>query len=280
MVGRAVHELVDDPARSDLLIAAIAGCSSTTVARARAKLESTGLVQVIPPADRLAQPRSLQPCPTATAIAILGPDATPRAIADAAQVSMQAAWKALAKVRPRIADCAAATDALAVSKEVSPADAAAATDQLSVQITRDTRALADAAASAEQIRVRVEAVCERCGGQFSFIPRRDKPARVHCGQGCKRAGSGAAASYPPAIPAFPAAPDFSKGLCTHVPASQRTWWTSNETALREAARSICEVCPILFQCAEYSLSLPVHDTAIYGAMSTHQRLALKREAGR
>jgi hypothetical protein len=279
VVGRAVREIVSDPARSDELIARLARCSPTTVASARQRLESIGLVEHVPAPQRLARPR-VQPSRTRDAIALLGPSATPRQVADAAQVSMAAAWKALSKVRPKLADAAAATDALSVvitAQPVQTADAAAATDAIAISKELNP---ADAAAATDALRTTASAICERCGGTFTFTPRRNAPPRTWCGQGCKRAGSNPSASYPPALPAFPPPPHFAKGLCTHVPASQATWWTSSEPALREAARSICEVCPILYQCAEWSLSLPVTDTAIYGAMSTHQRLALKREMRR
>lgn len=241
VVGRAVTELVTDPARSDELIAALAGCSHSTVARARAKLEQIGLVEHVPVASRARVPYPQQPSAAREAILQLGPDATAAEVAALAGVSLQAAHKALRKLGPaRLADCAAASDAL---------------------------------------RTTASAVCERCGAPFSFTPRGNRPPRRWCSADCRRPVRDPFAHHPPPIIELPPF-DFSKGLCTSVPASQATWWTSSETALREAARSICEVCPLLTGCAEWSLSLPVTDRAIYGAMSSIERLRLKRAAGR
>jgi hypothetical protein len=48
----AARVLIDDPARSDAVIAAEAGCSAPTVYRARALCESMGLIGYVPPAQR------------------------------------------------------------------------------------------------------------------------------------------------------------------------------------------------------------------------------------
>ena len=53
-----------------------------------------------PPPDRIAAPASAAALRRPRRHRGLGPDATPRQVADAANVSLQAAWKALATVRP------------------------------------------------------------------------------------------------------------------------------------------------------------------------------------
>ena len=84
----------------------------------------------------------------------------------------------------------------------------------------------------------------------------------------------------PRIPDLPRPPDWSRGVCAHVPASQQTWWTSSDPVLREAAAHLCEGCPVLELCAEWSLALPVHDIAVWGAMSRQERLRRKAEQRR
>ena len=267
--SRAARALIEDPARSDQLIAAEANCSSTTIASIRHRLESLAIIPVIPVSNRTAQPRPAQPPgPTAIAIAQLGPQATPRAIADAAGVSMQAAWKAWRKLNPPLADAAGAADALTVAKM--------------------PRMLDELAAAADAISVVATITCD-CGTQF-HVSTADAAARRRrfCSDACRDADSRALGHklrprladgprHAPQIPDFPEPPDFGKGLCTHVPASQARWWTSADPFLREAAARICEVCPILEPCAAWSLCLPVTDNAIWGAMSQAERLRRKRE---
>jgi len=89
---RAYRELRYNPARSNEMIARQAGVGHTTVAKARAKLEKTGQIPVIPVSERQQQPRPRQPSPARDAIAQGA--ITPREIADAAGVSYAAGWKA------------------------------------------------------------------------------------------------------------------------------------------------------------------------------------------
>jgi len=238
---RAARHLIEDPARSDALIASEARCSTTTIGSIRARLERAGVIEHVPVSSRVRTPYPQQPSATRAAIAQLGLAASAGEVAALAGVSLQAAWSML--------------------RTFSPAS------------------LADCAASADALSVRAAATCERCHVPFTFVPRGNRPARRWCSADCRRPVRDPFAHHPPPIIELPPF-DFGKGLCTHVPASQATWWTSSETVLREAARSICEVCPLLAGCADWSLSLPASDTAVYGGMSSYERLRLKREARR
>jgi len=217
-----------------------------------------GLIAPVPVADRERRPDT-QPAAARDAVAILGPHASSREVADYAAVTVHAAWKQLRLANHRLGDVAAACDSISVSKM--------------------PRMLTDAAASADQLTVTASAVCERCAAPFTFTPRPSRPARRWCGPDCRRPVRQPAARHPPPIHELPDPPDFAKGTCTHVPASQASWWTSSEPALREAARFLCESCPILFPCASWAISaLPAADTSVYGAMTGIERQRLKHEA--
>ena len=237
VIGRAVHELVDDPARSDELIATLARCSAPTVARARAKLVSIGLVQHVPVADRTPQPRPGQPSATRDAIAILGPDAPAREVARLAGVSIQAAHKMLR--------------------------------------SHSAASLPDIAAASDQLAVRASAECERCGAPFTFRPRPNRPARRWCSADCRRPVREPQAHRPPPIIELPDPPDFSKGTCTHVPQNQALWWTSDNPFMREAAAQLCLGCPLLVDCAEWSMHLPARDGGVYGGLTAADRRAIR-----
>jgi hypothetical protein len=61
----------------------------------------------------------------------------------------------------------------------------------------------------------------------------------------------------------------------------RAWWTSDDASERAAAILACRSCPVLADCAAWSLELPaMHtaDSAVYGAMTPGRRhkLALER----
>jgi hypothetical protein len=101
--GRARYELIRDPARSNRIIAAAARCDATTVQRARRQLQDAGAIPATP--HRVTRPAGRRPPLARNAIAVLGPDATARQVADCAHISVQAAWKALRDVRaaPRAA---------------------------------------------------------------------------------------------------------------------------------------------------------------------------------
>ncbi len=46
---------------------------------------------------------------------------------------------------------------------------------------------------------------------------------------------------------------------------------------RKAAIAVCQVCPLRLACAEWSLSLPTTDHAVYGGMWSSERLRIRRE---
>lgn len=80
----------------------------------------------------------------------------------------------------------------------------------------------------------------------------------------------------PYSPELPRQPDFSRGRCTS-PGVDPNWWTSHDQREREAAIWACRGCPVLVQCRQWSLSLPVADTTIYGAWTASERARAKRE---
>ncbi len=40
---------------------------------------------------------------------------------------------------------------------------------------------------------------------------------------------------------------------------------------------MCKCCPVLAACREWSLSLPVTDTSVYGGMTANERARARRE---
>ncbi len=268
---RAAQQLITDPQRSDLALAELASVSFTTIARVRFRLESLAIIPVIPPAGRLARPRPQQPSATAEAIAVLGPDASPREIADAASVSLQAAWKALRRLNPSQQDCAAAVDALSV--------------------VSDAPQLQDAAAASDAISVQAEITCANCSAPFTVSARNAR--RRFCTPDCADAAAIAQGRKPPArrsdsahpppqIQPLPPMPDeiILGGLCVQpdLKPEHRYVWTSDAPEDREIARRYCRACSVRQVCYGWSLHLPVHDPAIYAGMSQVQRLKAKRLA--
>jgi len=119
-------------------------------------------------------------------------------------------------------------------------------------------------------------VCETCGGSYALA--KNVSARF-CSFRCQAAYARrvkAARAEPERVSA-PPAPDLSDGLCVIAPPHQRGYWTSRSQPERTAARRLCERCPVIAACREWSLTLPVTDTAVYGGMSHEQRLAARRE---
>jgi len=263
----AARVLIEDPQRSDAALAELAQVGSTTITSVRARLEQVGVIPHIPVADRVARPRPRQDSRTAAAIA--AGCTTPRQIADAANVSMQAAWRAWRKLNPVQQDVAAATDSISVAKM--------------------PRMYEDTAAATDSITVSATATCGQCGQPFSVSTRNSR--RRYCTPRCADAAAAAQGHAPkprladpdhpfPQIQSLPPPPDWSRGTCAHVPASQQTWWTSSDPVLREAAAHLCSTCPILAECAQFSLALPVTDPAVYAGMSQAERLRRKREERR
>lgn len=95
---RARLALAAHPERGNAELASLARCAPQTVYAARRQLEREG---AIPPhaCGDPRPPRGPKPSRTRAAIAQLGTDATPRQVADLAEVSTQAAWKMLRDVR-------------------------------------------------------------------------------------------------------------------------------------------------------------------------------------
>ena len=96
---RARAELYRDPARSDEVIAPLARCTPQTVRAVRRELEDAGTVRRVPVSERTRLPRPVPPSRTRDAIRALGPEATPRQVADSAGVSIQMAWRELTAQR-------------------------------------------------------------------------------------------------------------------------------------------------------------------------------------
>jgi hypothetical protein len=124
--GTAEAELRYDPARSDAIIAAAARCTPQHVGRVRRRLAASGGIEAIPPADRLARPRTWPARPPRQAIEAGA--TTPQQVMQAAHVSYGTAWRALSRAqsKPQSAAVAAATDALSVRKS-QPANVTNAT---------------------------------------------------------------------------------------------------------------------------------------------------------
>jgi Transcription factor WhiB len=81
----------------------------------------------------------------------------------------------------------------------------------------------------------------------------------------------------PHVMRLPRQPDLSQGSC-RAPGADPDQWTSRAPAKRQAAIAICQGCPVLDACAEWSLSLPISDTtSIYGAMTGTERIRRKKE---
>jgi len=266
----AARVLITSPQLSDAALAELAGVGSTTIGSTRVRLEQVGVIPRVPVADRTARPRPRHDSRTAAAIA--AGCTTPRQIADAAGVSLQAAYKALQRTRPRLADAAAAVDSLSV--------------------VRDTPEFTDVAGSTEAISVVVTITCAQCTAAFTVStadaqrrhnrfcsdPCRDADSRAQGRQTRPRQADGTRYMHQVPIPDFPPPPDWSRGVCAHVPKSQQGWWTSRDPVLREAAANLCETCPILAPCAEFSLAMPVTDSAVWAGQTQAERLRRKRAA--
>lgn len=114
--ARVEAELRRDPARSDAIIVQLARCTAQAAGRWRRGLERAGVIEVVKPADRLAIPRTWRARPPRQAVERGA--STPAEVMALSGASYGAAWRALdrARARPRLADAAAAIDALSVIK--------------------------------------------------------------------------------------------------------------------------------------------------------------------
>lgn len=89
------------------------------------------------------------------------------------------------------------------------------------------------------------------------------------------------APQPPRFRDLPRSPpELAQGACVGHPDADA--WTSSDPARREFASSICRwACPVQELCVEWSLSLPVRDSAVYGGTSARDRARLRAQrAGR
>ena len=69
-------------------------------------------------------------------------------------------------------------------------------------------------------------------------------------------------------------PDLSAGLCARHP--EPDLWSSKHPGDRVRAIAVCKRCPLRALCAEWALTLPVTDRAIYGAMWYAERLRARQ----
>jgi hypothetical protein len=70
---------------------------------------------------------------------------------------------------------------------------------------------------------------------------------------------------------------MAEGLCVGHPDPDLWQSGRGDPARRAQAIALCRQCPALLDCREWSLQLPVREqSAIYGALSAHQRIQLKK----
>jgi hypothetical protein len=268
----AALALLADAARSDALIAALTNVSYQSVANVRARLEATGRIEAIPVTQRQQRPRPIDPqTPTRLAIASLGPCATPREVADAAHVSIQAAWRAIQRTKPALPDAAASTDSIRV-QIIYPSPGAGATAELLRDPARSNYLTAQAAGCDEATVRRARARLEAAGTLLHVVTEQRTPIGHRHHRGPMR--------HPPPIIDLPKPPDWSAATCQRVPFPVRAYWTSDARDERAYAATLCGRCPVLEACRTWSLALPVVDMAIYAGMSQAERLRRKRAAMR
>ncbi len=267
--SRAEAELTRDPCRSNQVIAAHLGCSPVTVFYTRARLEATGQIPVIPPPHRLARPRPL----STTAQVIAAGMTTPEQVAQAARVTLRTAQLQLQRTRPQLPDVAAASDAISVT-DTTPSPGSRATEALLLNPKRSNRNIAWQAGCEESTVRRARTRLERGGEILAYVvEERDWIAPAGPKPGEQR--------RPPAIPSLPPMPEEMRlgGLCVQpdLKPEHRYVWTSDREEDREIARRYCRACSVRMICQGWSLSLPVHDPAIYAGMSQVERLRRKHE---
>lgn len=304
LADRAIAELLTDPARSDAIVAAAAGCSVSVVFRARAQLEATGAIPRVDVADRARRPdpplpqRPRRARDRAVRVLAANPRRSDGMLAAAARVSLAT----ITVTRHELEELGQIPVVPVARREhrarpPRPSRARRAI-LLGARSTREvsaragvTRQWAWQARKTEQARPKMPrpplppVACEQCGNMFSPSRRQhvSRPQR-YCSDSCAYAADRARrrANRPPPEPKPPKITellpfDFSKGTCTHVPPSQASWWTSDNPVLREGAANICGVCPILHLCLDWSLSnLPRNNNVIYAGLGAEGRKELRR----
>lgn len=242
---RARAALRANPFRSDAVIARQARVSSTTAAAARHQLEQAGLIPAVPVSRRERQPYPRQQ--SATHDAIIGGARTAREVADAAGVSLQAAWKALRAHRDR-------ED---IPKPLPPA----------AECERCGRAYVPAPRPGG----RPQRYCsDRCADRGYKAERRAER------------GSGPVAPQAREIPPMPWR-IAEAGLCADPRTVARTGyvWTSSDPASRRLARAVCKSCPAQIPCMEWSvIAVPATDNAIYAGAGRFTRNRIRRSRRR
>jgi Transcription factor WhiB len=298
---RVIAEITADPARSDRAIASAAGCDRGRVARVRAKLEHQGAIPRVEPADRAERPRPRQPRRArdrAVRVLVANPFRSDSLLASAARVGVTTICETRRELEqsgqiPRVP--VSSREVLHVRRKPSRAHTAivlgARTSREVADRAHVTMGWAWAALRAERARPPLPkpplppVACAHCGTMF--VPTRrqhtSRPQR-YCSDICADAAYSARRiarrpppqPKPPRIIELPNAPSWEKGLCTHVPASQAIWWTSDNAALRSGAAEICRACPIITPCLEWSVNLPDADDTVYAGLGREGRRELRR----
>jgi Transcription factor WhiB len=251
---RAAEELRRNPLRGDREIAAAAGVSRETVAKARHALESMFLIGKVP----LSRRGKTRWSPVREAI-IAHPDWTARQLAAEAHVSRDSVHKMRSRDRAlgnrRLADAAVAVDSLSVLK-IIPRPCAHC---------RQPHPFADGRA-------------RYCSPACAAAADRERKSRRQLDLGYQRPPLADPDHPPPQHWELPKPPDFSRGACTTAKPHMRGWWTSSGREEREAAATLCRSCPVLAECESWSLALPLgDDAAVYAGMTPAQRRR-KRQA--
>jgi len=82
---------------------------------------------------------------------------------------------------------------------------------------------------------------------------------------------------PPCLPRLPPMPaQLARGQCAR-PGANPDLWTSQSPADREVAIAICRRCPVREPCASWALTLPLADSAVYGAMTASERRRARQQ---
>jgi hypothetical protein len=153
--------------------------------------------------------------------------------------------------------------------------------------------LADLAAATDSMLISRQParICLVCGAEFT--PARPPSAggvpQVYCSAGCSRLADierkrsarlrrdeADTAARIPRIRELnrPPAPNWSEGVCAWHPNAEL--WTSDSPSERELARALCHTCPIEQPCRDWSAHLPMSDDAIYGGLTRAERRTLRR----
>jgi transcription factor WhiB len=244
---RAEGELRADPARSNYVIARRARCTPQRVGIWRRELEAAGVIEAVPVASRTAKPRPQRipsgrrgprPCRTREAIAALGTSATPRQVADLAQVSIQAAWKMLRTIQ----------------RVTSAADLAASSETFSVVKT-------------------ISATCPQCRSEFTLGLGGQQ---MYCTPACRHDAKKARArpKPKPAPPPVLVTPRLGMVRACSPIALTGVEFPTGWPGESPASIRICTTwCPALKKCRSWALSLPEQPPGVLGGLTQAEREA-------